>query len=57
MPTDSRPVKVMNTAPSKTLRANEIARKTAKTGKVTMVAAVMSIHCRKKCNLPSANPL
>jgi hypothetical protein len=37
------------------MRANEIVNKTAKIRKVTAVAAVMSIHCRKKCKLKSTN--
>jgi hypothetical protein len=38
-----RPMKVVNTAPRETTRADEITIKTAKTGKVTAVVAVMSI--------------
>jgi hypothetical protein len=56
MSTDSHPIKVVNTAPRHTMRANEITHETAKTVKVNAVAAVMSIFCRKKCNLQSANP-
>ncbi len=41
--TGPRPIKVANTAPSETTRADEIAIETAKTGKVTAVAAVMSM--------------
>jgi hypothetical protein len=37
------------------MRADEIAIKTAKTGKVTAVVTVISIFCKKKCNLRSAN--
>jgi hypothetical protein len=37
------------------MRANEIAIKTATTGKVTVVVAVMSISSKKGCNLQSAN--
>jgi hypothetical protein len=37
------------------MKADEIASKTAKTGKVTAVAAVMSIFKRKRCKLQSAN--
>ncbi len=33
------PIKVLNTAPSETTKADEIAIKTAKTGKVTAVVA------------------
>jgi hypothetical protein len=56
MPTDSPPIKIINTAPSKTMRANEIAIETAKTSNVTARVTVISIYCRKKCNLRSANP-
>ncbi len=38
-----RPIKVVNTALSETTKADEIASKTAKTGKVTVVVRVMSI--------------
>ncbi len=41
------PIKVANTAPSETTRADEVAIKTAKTSKVTAVVAVMSI-CSEK---------
>jgi hypothetical protein len=41
------PIKVANTAPSETTRADEILIKTAKTGKVTAVVAVMSIFSEK----------
>ncbi len=37
------PIKVINTALSETTKADEIANKTTKTGKVTGVVAVMSI--------------
>ncbi len=36
------PIKVINTALSDTMKADEIAKETAKTGKVTAVVAVMS---------------
>jgi hypothetical protein len=49
------PIKVANTAPSKTARADEVAIKTAKTGKMTAVVAVMSIFSKKRCKLQSAN--
>jgi hypothetical protein len=49
------PIKVIDTAPSKTMKADEIASKTAKTGKVTVLVAVMSIFKRKRCKLRSAN--
>jgi hypothetical protein len=45
--TEPRPIKVTDTAPSETMRADEVAIKTAKTGKVTAVAAVMSIFSEK----------
>ncbi len=38
-----RPIKVVNTALSETTKADEIASKTTKTGKVTAVVAVISI--------------
>jgi hypothetical protein len=44
-----RPITVTNTALSKTTKADVIAIKTAKTGKVTGVVAVMSIFSRKRC--------
>jgi hypothetical protein len=37
------------------MKADQIAIKTAKTGKVTVVVAVMSIFSKKRCNLQSAN--
>jgi hypothetical protein len=49
------PIKAANTALSETMRADEIAIKTAKTGKVTPVVAIMSIFSRKRCKLRSAN--
>ncbi len=48
-------IKVANTALSETTKADEIAIKTAKTGKVTAVVTVMSIFSKKKCKLQSAN--
>ncbi len=42
--------------PGKSTWADKIAIKTAKTGKVTVVVAVMRFFCRKKCKLQSANP-
>jgi hypothetical protein len=48
--TEPRPIKVANTAPSETTRADEIAIKTAKTGKVTAVVAVMSISSKKNAS-------
>jgi hypothetical protein len=50
-----RPIKVVNTALSETMKADEIGSKTAKTRKVTAVVAVMSIFSRKRCKLWSAN--
>jgi hypothetical protein len=49
------PIKVTDTALSETTKADQIAIKTAKTGKVTAVVAVMSIFSRKRCKLRSAN--
>jgi hypothetical protein len=51
----ARPIKVVDTALSKAMKADEIAKKTAKTGKVTAVVAVMSIFKRKRCKLRSAS--
>jgi hypothetical protein len=50
-----RPIKVVNTALSETTKADKIASKKAKTGKVTAVVAVMSIFSRKRCKSRSAN--
>ncbi len=50
-----RPIKVVDTALSETLKADEIASETAKTGKVTAVVAVMSIFKKKRCKLRSAS--
>jgi hypothetical protein len=49
-----RPIKVLDTAPSETTKSDEIAIKTAKTGKVTAVVTVMSIFSEKRCKLRSA---
>ncbi len=49
-----RLIKVVDTALSETMKADEIVSKTAKTGKVTAVVAVMSIFKKKKCKLRSA---
>jgi hypothetical protein len=38
-----RPIKVVETAPSVATKADEIAKETAETGKVTAVVGVMSI--------------
>jgi hypothetical protein len=56
MSTEACPIKFLNTAPSKNMRADELAIETAKTGKVTAVVAVMSIFCRKKCKSWDTNP-
>ncbi len=48
-------IKVANTALSETTKADEIAIKTAKTGKVTAVVMVISIFSKKRCKLQSAN--
>ncbi len=48
-------IKVIDTALSETMKADEIASKTAKTGKVTAVVAVMSIFKKKRCELQGAN--
>jgi hypothetical protein len=53
--TEPHLIKVVNRAPSETMRVIEIAIKTAKTGKVTAVVAVMSIFNEKRCKLRSAN--
>jgi hypothetical protein len=49
------PIKVADTALSETTKADEIASKTAKTGKVTAVVMVVSIFKKKRCKLQSAN--
>jgi hypothetical protein len=48
-------IKVVDTALSKTTKADIIAIETAKTGKVTAVVAVMSILKKKRCKFQSAN--
>jgi hypothetical protein len=50
-----RPIKVVDTALSETPKADEIASKTTKTGKMTTVVAVMSIFKRKRRKLLSTN--
>jgi hypothetical protein len=50
-----RPIKVIDTAFGETTKADQIASKTAKTGKVTAVVAVMSIFKKERCKLWSAN--
>ncbi len=49
------PIKVVDTALSVATKADEIAKETAETGKVTAVVAVMSIFKRKGCELRSAS--
>jgi hypothetical protein len=49
------PIEVVDTAPSETMKADEIASETAKTEKVTAGVMVMSIFKRKRCKLRSAN--
>jgi hypothetical protein len=49
------PIKVANTALSETMKADQITIKTANTGKVTAVVAVMSIFSRKRYKLRSTN--
>ncbi len=50
-----RLIKVVNTALSAATKADEIAKETAETGKVTAVVVVMSIFKKKKCKLQSAS--
>jgi hypothetical protein len=50
-----RPIKVVNTALSEATKADEITKETAKTGKMTVVVAAMSIFKRKRCKLRSAS--
>jgi hypothetical protein len=50
MSTEAHPIKVVNTTPSKNMRADEIAIKTAKTGKVHVVVAVMSIFIERNAS-------
>ena len=50
-----RPMKVLNTALSETMKADEIASETLKTEKVTAVVVVMSIFKKKRCKLRSTN--
>ncbi len=50
-----RPIKVVDTALSEATKADEIAKETAETGKVTAVVTVMSIFKRKRCKLRSAS--
>jgi hypothetical protein len=50
-----RSIKVVNTALSETMKADEIASKTAKTEKVTAVVTAMSTFSRKRCKSWRAN--
>ncbi len=50
-----RPIKVVDTALSETMKVDEIMSETAKTGKVTAVVAVMRVFSSKRCKLRSAN--
>jgi hypothetical protein len=50
-----RPIKVVDTALSIAMKADEIVKETAETRKVTAVVAVMSIFKRKTCKLRSAS--
>ena len=50
-----RPIKVVDTALSKATKADEIAKETAETGKVTVVVTVISIFKRKRCKLQSTS--
>jgi hypothetical protein len=52
--TEPHLIKVAATAPIDNMRTNEIAIETARTGKVTAVVTVMSIFCKKSCNLQNA---
>jgi hypothetical protein len=47
-------LEVATASPGYSTRVDEIAIKTAKTGKVTAVVAVMSIFSKKRCNLRNA---
>ncbi len=49
------PIKVVDTALSETTKADEIASKIAKTGKVTAAVAVTSIFKKIRCKLQSTN--
>ncbi len=46
-----RPIKVVERALSVAMKADEIAKETAETGKVTAVVAVMSIFKKKKMQI------
>jgi hypothetical protein len=52
---EPRPIKVVDTALSVATKADEIAKETAETGKVTAVVVVMSIFKRKRCKLRSTS--
>ncbi len=55
MSTDLCSIKVANTAPSETMRADEIVIETAKIGRVTAVVVAMNIFSQKRCKLQDAN--
>jgi hypothetical protein len=55
MSTEPRPIKVTRTA-TKTISGDRKAIESAKTGKVTVVVAVMYLNGKTKVNLCSANP-
>jgi hypothetical protein len=50
-----RLIKVLDTAPSETTKADEIARETTKNRKVTSVVPVTSIFRKERCKLRHAN--
>jgi hypothetical protein len=54
--TEPHPIKVAATAPSDNMKADEIAIKTAKTGEVTAVVAVMSMFCEKDAICKTLSP-
>ncbi len=54
MSTEPRLIKVATIAPSDNTRADKIAIETAKTSKVTVVVAVMSIFSKKRYDLQNA---
>jgi hypothetical protein len=54
-PHKPHPFKVINTALSETMKADEIVSETAKTRKVMAVVAIMSIFKKKRCKLRSTS--
>ncbi len=56
MSTEPCPIKVVDTAHSKNLRADEFVIETAKTGKVSAVVALMSIFSKKDAIHGAINP-